>query len=199
MFMNTKRHKLTWQSGSTAVELAFVLIPFLMFLFGVIELARAIFVLNTLQEVTRRAASAAAHVDFQDETAKSAVRQNALFRTTAGQLIMGDPVTDQHIRIDYLALVRTAGGSMTLTPIPTSSMPSCPARNRLTCMANPHDASCIRFVRVRVCDPAASGVCTPVRYNAMLSLISLPLDLPISTTIASAESLGHESGMTPCP
>lgn len=197
--MNTTPHKLTCQRGATVVEFALILVLFLTFLFGVIELARAMYVFNTLQEVTRSAASAAAHVDFRDEAAKSEVRQNALFRTTAGLLIFGDPVTDQHIRIDYLALVRTASGSMTLTPIPTSSMPSCPARNRITCMANPNDASCIRFVRVRVCDPAESGECTPVRYNAMISLISMPLDLPISTTIASADSLGHETGMTPCP
>lgn len=197
--MNTTRCKVTWQSGFTVVEFAMVLVLFLTFLFGVIELARAMYVFNTLQEVTRRAANAAAHVNFRDESAKTEVRQNALFRNTGGQLILGDPVTDQHIRIDYLALVRAAGGSMTLTPIPIGSMPSCPARNRITCMANPNDASCIRFVRVRVCDPDDTNECTPVRYNAMVSLISLPLNLPKSTTIIAADSLGHELGTTPCP
>jgi hypothetical protein len=154
---------------------------------------------NTLQEVTRRAASAAAKTDFRDQVAKDRVRQRAIFRDDPGSLLLGDPITDAHIRIDYLALVRNGNGSMALAPIGASSMPTCPARNRLTCMANPNDPSCIRFVRVRVCATEDPSACTPVRHKPIVPLISLPIDLPRSSTIAVAETLGFTPGMTPCP
>ncbi|MGZ8320169.1 MAG: TadE/TadG family type IV pilus assembly protein [Telluria sp.] len=186
------------QAGGFSVEFALVSIVFFMLIFGVIELARAMYVVNTLQEVTRRAANAAAQVNYRDETAKDAVRQNAVFRTTAGSLLLGEPVSDRHVRIDYLALVRAADGGMTLTPIAQADWPSCTARNRVTCMTNPNDPQCIRFVRVRICDPDDTAECRRVRYQTLASLIELPIDLPMSTTIATAESLGHQPGMTPC-
>ena len=45
------------QRGVAAVEFALVVIIFLTLLFGIIELARSMYVFNTLKEVTRRAAN----------------------------------------------------------------------------------------------------------------------------------------------
>ena len=193
------RTKFRSQAGAFSVEFAIVSIIFFTFIFGVMEFARAMYLVNTLQEVTRRAASAAVHVSFRDEAVKDVVRRNAVFRTTAGELLLGDPVSDRHVRIDYLSLARNSDGSMELTPIPAAALPTCIPRHRITCMTNPNDASCIRFVRVRICDPADTTQCKRVRYKTLVPLIELPFDLPMSTTIATAETLGHQPGMTPCP
>jgi hypothetical protein len=163
-------------------------------------MARLVYLFNTLQEVTRNAARAASGTNFRDESAKSLVRQNAIFRTSAGTLVLGDPVTADHIRIDYLSVARNPDGSMQLTPIPEGALAACPARNRLICTADPHNASCIRFVRVRVCEPGGAGVCDPVEYVPLMPLLRVSaLKLPMSTTIVKAETLGYESGQSMCP
>jgi Flp pilus assembly protein TadG len=194
------RGKQASQVGAFAVEFALVVIVFLTILFGVIELARLIYLWNTLQEVTRNAARAAAYTDFRDTAAKDVVRQNAIFRTSTGKLILGDPVTDEHIRIDYMALVRSSDGTLTMTPIPDVALPSCPARNRVTCAADPSNASCIRFVRVRVCEPGGSSACDRVGYASLIPFIRFSsLTLPTSTTIVKAETLGYKPGQSLCP
>lgn len=179
------------------VEFALVLTIFFTFIFGVIELARAMYLINTLQESTRRAAAAAAVTNFSDQAAMDRVRQRAIFRDSAGPLLLGPPVTDEHIRIDYMSLTNDGTGQLSLQPV--SSMPPCPARNRLICLADPNDSRCIRFVRARVCDPDSGSACRPVRYQTLAPLIHLPINLPKATTIVTAETLGFLPGMTPCP
>lgn len=196
---HTRRRNDKPQAGVFAVEFAIVLLLFLTLVFGVIELARAMYLFNTLQEVTRRAASAAANTDFRDEAAKGRVRQGAVFRNSPGPLVLGDPVTDEHVRIDYMSLVRNGDGSMTLTAIPAGAMPACPARNRIICMDNPNDSSCVRFVRVRVCAPGDANACSQVPYKTIVPLIGLALRLPTATTIVTAETLGFATGTPPCP
>lgn len=193
------RTRYSSQAGAFSVEFAIISIVVFTFIFGVMEFARAMYLVNTLQEVTRRAAAAAVHVSFRDEAVKDVVRRNAVFRTTPGELLLGEPVSDRHVRIDYMSLARNADGSMALTPIPNAALPTCIPRHRITCMTNPNDPACIRFVRVRICDPADTSECKRVRYRTMVSLFELPIDLPMSTTIATAESLGHQPGMSPCP
>lgn len=172
-------------------------ILFFTFVFGVLELARAMYVINTLQEVTRRAAAEAANTDFSDAAALRRVRQKAIFRSSSGQLALADPVSDDEIRIDYLSVARDIDGNLTMNRIAT--LPSCPARNRLNCVTDPYSASCIRFVRVRVCQSGEGETCTPVRYRMVFPLISLPIDLPRASTIVTAETLGFTPGMGPCP
>jgi len=185
------------QAGVVAVEFGMVLVLFLTLVFGVIELARAMYLFNTLEEVTLRAASLAANTDFQDAAAMSGVRQQAVLRGSPGTLPFGAPVTDAYVRIDYLSL--SNAGAVTMTAIPTAALPSCTANNRISCMKNPYDPSCIRLVRARICDPAATGSCNPVRYQTLFSLVSLPLNLPTATAIVPAETLGAAAGAAPCP
>lgn len=171
------------------MEFALVAVLYFTLLFGLIEAARAMYICNTLQEVTRRAAAAAVSTDFSDSTALHQVQQKAIFRDNAGMLAFADPVTDAHIRIDYLSIARSAGA---LSMVPVTSMPSTPAQNRLNCAADPNGASCIRLVRVRVCATggAAAPDCDEVPYKTIVSLIPFRFALPISTTIMPAESLG---------
>jgi hypothetical protein len=129
-----------------AVEFAFLAMIFFTFVFGIMEVSRLLFVYNTLQEVTRRAASAAVNVYPSDPTAIAKVKQYAVFRTSPGELLLASPITDKHIRLDYLRF--------DLSVIPQGSLPASAASNRAICMADPHAANCIRFVSASVCDLA---------------------------------------------
>lgn len=186
------------QTGTVIVEFAMVLLVFLVLAFGVMELARIMYLFHTLQEVTRRAATLASNTDFSDDVAKSAVRQAAIFRSSPGPLILGAPITDAYVRIDYMSLVQS-GGSMTMTEIPTTSLPACSANNRTTCTKDRNDPVCIRFVRVRICDPGDTDTCAKVQYQALSSIVNLSVELPKAEKIVPAESLGFVPGMAPCP
>lgn len=183
------------QRGIAALEFALVAIIFFTLFFGIVELSRAMYICNTLQEVTRRAAAMAVNTDFSDATAMQQVRNRAIFRDSPGQLLLGDPVSDQHVKIDYLQI--PSGGA---TPVSMSgALPASPQENRVNCTINSNASNCIALVRVRICAPGgSSATCDPVDYKAMVSLISMAFPLPPSTTIAKIETLGLIPG-TPCP
>jgi hypothetical protein len=186
------------ESGTTAVEFSLLALIFFTFVFGIFEFTRILFVYNTLQEVTRRAASSAANIYPLDDTALNQARQAAVFRDSPGQLALAPPVTDQYVRIDYLGLTRASDGSLSMTPISQSSLPSCAAVLRQICMDNPNAANCVRFVRVRICDPAHTDVCSFVTSGLVMPLVPLPVPLPKATTITPVESLGYRQGTMPC-
>lgn len=179
------------QRGSVAIEFALVAIIFFTFVFGIIEIARLMFVYNTLQEVTRRAAAAAANVYPKDASAIAALKQAAVFRNAPGELVLAPPVTDQHVRIAYL--------THDLQVIPEAAWPSDAAQNRQICMGNPHAANCIRFVQAQVCDTGTADACNPVRSQMILPLIDLRLPLHKATTITPVGSLGYVAGTPPPP
>lgn len=163
---------------------------FFTLVFGVIEVARLMYLDNTLQEVTRRAAFAAAQTDFTDKTALDAVRQAAIFRTTPGPLAFTDQVSDQSIRIDYMSIQRNPDGSFSMLPILPGALPSGPSDNRKVCLLNPYCETCIRVVRVRMCDPANTTDCDHIPFKSMIPFVSLPVNLPEATTLVKAERLG---------
>jgi hypothetical protein len=179
------------QAGVAAVEFALLALIFFTFVFGIIEIARLLYVFNTLQEVTRRAAGAAASVYATDSDATARVRQYAIFRNTPGGLVLAPPITDEHIRLEYLRF--------DLSVIPSGTLPVDAAANRGLCMMDPHAANCIRFVQAQVCDPAESGQCNPVRFQMLLPLIDLRMPLHKATTITPIESFGYVPGTLPPP
>jgi hypothetical protein len=184
------------QAGVFAVEFSMVVVMFLLLIFILLEVSRALYIWNTLQEVTRRAARAAAATDFSDASALAQLRRQAIFRATPGMLAFSAPVSEDHVVIDYLALENQSDGSMTQVPIPTGSLPGCPARNRLVCTADAGSSGCIRFVRVRICQPGSN--CAPVPYETIVPMVNMSVTLPISTTIVKAESLGYSPGSAMC-
>ncbi len=190
-----KRSHQRRQRGQFVVEFTLVFLIFLVMVLSIIEVSRALYMWNTLQEVTRRAARAATTTDFSDPAAMAQLRRDAVFSSNDGNLAFGAPVTHQHILVDYLSLQNSGSGSQQV-PIPAGAMPLCPARNRLTCTADSNSPSCIRFVRVRVCKPGTN--CEPVAHTTASSLVELPIALPLSTTIMKAESLGYSPGMPMC-
>lgn len=192
------RAPISKQGGVAAVEFAIVAGVFFTLVLGIIELCRIMYMYNTLAEVTRSVATAAANIDFGKTDPLDAVRQKGVFRDSPGSLPFGDPVTDKNIRIDYLALTQSGNGSVTMTPLSSGSLPGCPARNRQNCLENQYGASCIRLVRARVCSNGSSGACEPVQYKMLFPVINLNVSLPISSTIVQAETLGYGAGDALC-
>lgn len=186
----------TKQQGVAAVEFSFVAIVFFLIFFGIVEVSRAMYIINTLQEVTRRAAALATNTDFSNAAAMQEVRQRAIFRDSPGVLLFAQPVADTHIVIDYM-WIRRAGGTMTMVPIPAASLPASPAANFANCLGDPYSEGCIRLVRVRVCQTASADDCDPVGYQNLVSLVPLSFGLPVSMTIVTAETLGMPAGV-PC-
>lgn len=192
----TAARRRTRQQGVAAVEFSFVAIVFFLLFFGMVEVSRAMYIINTLQEVTRRAAAFATNTDFSNADAMQAVRQRAIFRDSPGFLLFAQPVTDAHIVIDYMWIQRS-GGAMTMVPIPSGSLPASPAANFANCLGNPYSEGCIRLVRVRVCQTASANDCDPVGYQNLVSLVPFSFGLPVSMTIVTAETLGMPAGV-PC-
>jgi Flp pilus assembly protein TadG len=179
------------QAGTTAVELALVAMIFFTAVFGTIEVARLMFVYNTLQEVTRRAAAAAANVYPTDAAAITALKQDAVFRRSSGELVLASPVSDAHVRLTYLA--------HDLSVIPYGAWAADAAKNRQLCMANPHAAHCIRFVQVQICDTDDAIACQPVRSTAVVPVVSMRVPLHRATTIVPVGAIGYVQGTVPCP
>lgn len=186
------------QAGVAALEFAILAVVFFTLVLAVIELARAMFVMNTLHEVTRHAANAAALTSHADTAALAAIRQRAVLRDSPGELMLSTPVSDESVRFSYFALPRNGDGTLTLQEIPTASLPTCARENREVCMANPNAVNCIRFVSASICDEANQDRCNAVIYRPFLPLISFPLALPEATTIRAVESFGSLPEGTPC-
>jgi Flp pilus assembly protein TadG len=180
------------QHGVAAVEFALLAALFFAIVFGILEIARLVYLFNTLQEVTRRAAALAINSPFSDDDQKT-VRQQALFADKAGNLVLGNPVTPDHLRLEYLSLSRTSGGVLAMQA--ASPLPASPEANRLNCLSDPYGTNCIRFVRVRVCQPNVTDSCRPVPYQMLFPLVNFSgLTLPRSTTIAPAQTMGYKAG-----
>jgi hypothetical protein len=178
-----------------AVEFSLVAILFFTVVFATLELARVEFLLNTMQEVTRRAAAAAANVNYNDPTAMQKVQADAVFRNSPGPLTLGDPITADNVKIDYLSVSKA---TWDLTHM--STLPACPAGNRLNCMTDPDGDNCIRFVRARVCASMDdAGNCSPMSYQMVFPFFDLSgMKLHSAETIVPAGSLGATAGSIPC-
>lgn len=191
------RHRSS-ERGAFAVEFALVILVFFTFVFSIMEVSRAFYLWNTLQEVTRRAARDAAVTDFSDAIAMQNLRRRAILRDTPGTLTLGDPVDEQYVRVDYLSLQNDSNRTLKQVVIPAGLLPACPTRNKLICTARPGDPGCIRMVRVRICAPGTGTECAPVPYETLLPLVNLGVNLPVAETIVRAESLGYVPGAPSC-
>lgn len=182
------------QSGVAAIEFSLVALLFFTLVFGVIEVARAFYICNTLQEVTRRAASAAAVSDFSNAATLNQIRREAIFRDSSGALAAAPDITDENVRIEYMSITRSGN---VLAMEPTVPLPKNPAQNRLECQNDPNSTKCIRLVRVRICQPGTGSDCAPIPFNTVVSLFTFKFNLPKATTVKVAESLGFIPGMKP--
>jgi hypothetical protein len=189
-FFRCQAKRREFGQGSVLVEFALIVLVFLMFLFAVLELARLMFLYNTFQEVTRRAASVAATTDFNKSGEMDKVRWNAIFRTSAGGLVLMPELTDEAVRIDYMSLSIGSDGAMTMQPIASGVAPTSPEENRRNCLIDPYADNCIRLVRVRICDPKTTSDCAPMIFKTLTSIVNLAVPMPLATTIAPVQTLG---------
>lgn len=181
--------------GAVTIELALCLTVFFMLVFGTMEVCRALYVFNTVQDVTREAARAASMTDFSDGDAMARLRRRALFHDAGsdGALPLVPNLTTARLRIEYLSM--TADGTVaTVNP-----MPACPQANVRNCTADPFGPSCIRAVRASICRDAA-GACVALPYEPMTGMVP-GLDgivIPVSATVVKAETLGYRPGANNC-
>lgn len=167
----------TVQGGMAVVEFALVAVILFSFIFGTMELARALYLWNTLAEVVNRAARMAAFSTPGDAT----VRQKAMFQDAAGGLPLGGGINDTNLLIEYLAANQST----------VVAAPACPVQNLINCTNAPLGPTCIRFVRVRLCMPNTQ--CEQVPYQTIAGLDALnafKVKLPTFATVVPAESLG---------
>lgn len=165
--------------GIVTVEFAIGSVLFFALVFGLIELARACYLWNTVAHVTRTAARGAAMVDITDPDALEGVSRAAMFGQ--GWVPLAQELTAQHIRYRFLRDdgVEIAG--------------ICPIENARNCAANPRGADCIRMVEARLCDPEGDG-CAPVPYSTLVPISAFPpgtFNFPSFATIAPVGSLGR--------
>jgi len=180
------------QRGVAAVEFALIAVVFFMVLLGIAEFGRIMYVWNTTQEVTRRAAREAVVRDFSAaETA--AIKREAIFQAgTSGTVSLpaGVEITNTTVRLVYLTV--DAGGNT--VAITAGNMPADPADNISACgdVARMF-ISCIRFVQACI---AVDDTCvSSIPYQPMVVLlgnlgIDLAINIPASTVVMPAESLG---------
>ena len=156
------------QRGAAAVEFAIIAMLLFTVLFGIIEFGRLFYVINTVQEVTRRAAREAV-VLWVDNSNTSQAKRIALF--SRASLPAGAEITAANIDIQYL----TASG------IPPSPFPGSATDNISACLTGP--AGCIALVQVSIINAS---------YVPMVRLFPfLRLRIPASTVTMPAESLGY--------
>jgi hypothetical protein len=171
------------QRGVAAVEFSLVAILMFMFIFGTMEISRAIFLWSTMTAVTNRAARAASMTGLDDTTGKATLRRDAMFLATdGGHLALTDDIGVANLAIDYLAL----DASTRVTALPLSN-----AENTAICLNNPAAANCVRFVRVRLCQ--AETNCTPMPYRPLTLLPGIDvfnINMPTFAAIAPVASLG---------
>jgi Flp pilus assembly protein TadG len=181
------------QAGEMIVEFGLIVLLFLAFMFAVIELARLMFLTNTLQEATRRAANGASVSDPGNAASMDQIRRNAIFRTTPGGLTLMSELTDRAVRIDYMSVSRDSGGNYAMQPV-SGGGPASAADNRHNCAVDPYAGNCVRLVRARICNPAITASCEPMNFKPMTSLFKVQIPLPIATTIVKAQSFGAGPG-----
>jgi hypothetical protein len=180
------------QRGVAAVEFALIAVVFFMILLGIAEVGRIMYIWNTAQEVTRRAAREAVVRDFSAaETA--AIKREAIFQAgTSGTVSLpaGVEITNATVQLIYLTV--DAGGNT--VAITAGNMPADPADNISACGdAARMFISCIRFVQACI---AVDDACAPsISYQPMVVLlgnlgINLAINIPPSTVVMPAESLG---------
>src|SRR5436190_1042209 len=157
------------QRGAATVEFALLAIVFFMALLGIMEFGRLMYVWNTTQEVTRRAAREAVVRDFSASEI-AAIKREAIFQGgTSGTVYLpaGVEISNATVQIVYLAV--DAGSNR--VAITAGNMPADPADNISACSdIGRMYTSCIRFVQACV---AVDDTCqTSVPYQPMVLLLA---------------------------
>lgn len=178
--------------GATLVEFAMTLPLFLLFMLGLFEVARAMYLWSALSDATRSAARAAATVDAADSAALAALGEKAGVAARAGGMALGPAGADGRILISHLR--------SNLSPV--AAVPACPSRNIINCNSDPNGGACVRYVQARLCAKGSGPTCVQARYKPLFSgqYLAWSFAYPTFAIVTPAGSLGHQSGVTEvCP
>jgi Flp pilus assembly protein TadG len=170
------------QHGIAAVEFALTCVILFSVLFGVMEVARLSFVWNSLTQATNVTARGAAALPFKSADLDT-LRVQAIFTASKATLMpLTDNIKYDNLLIDYLDANRN----------PIVTPPICQIDNLVNCATNPTANSCVRFVRVRLCQAdSGSGNCGAVPYHPMFALPlmdGLKINMPQFTAIVPLEA-----------
>ncbi len=166
-----------------SVEFALVAALLLPMLFGVMELGRVLFVWNSAQEVTRRAARDAAVQGLTPLTQYDAVLQPGASSGTVSFPGVGE-ITNWTVMIQFMS---GDFGALTATAPPTN-----PALNQANCAQG--ISPCVTAVQASLCTPGTVP-CQPVPYLPIGIFGNVfQLFLPLSTVTLPLESAGSLSG-----
>lgn len=168
------------QQGVAAVEFALIATLLFMLLFGIIEFGRLFFTINSVQEITRRAAREQV-VRWINQT--GAVQRSAVLQPGSSGTVnfpgAGD-ITNADVRLSFYNTYANARAGTS----PIAGIAS-PADNFVNCVNA--ETNCIRYVRATL--TKADG--SPLDFHAVAPY--MPRDqfaLPRSTVIMPAEALG---------
>jgi hypothetical protein len=173
--LNTKHaHR---QRGVASVEFALIAIVFFSLLFGVIEFGRLLFSINSVQEVTRRAAR---EQTVRWLTASTAVQREAVLHPGGDGYFPGIPdVSNAKVKLDFFNTYSDAvSGTNPIGGV------SDPLENFNNCYWS--ETNCIRFVRAELTENDGS----PVTFTTIVPFMPDSFVLPRSTVIMPAEALG---------
>ncbi len=169
------------QRGSTIVEFAFIVVMFLTLLFGIVEFGRLFFHINSVQEVTRRAAREQV---VRWMTATDTVQRMAVLQPGSTGVVYypgANDITQNLVELSfhttYANAANPANGSN------ATGLASAQA-NLNNCVRG--QANCIRFVRARMRNGNALA-----NFNMLVPFMpSSVFPMPDSTVIMPAEALG---------
>ncbi|WP_426338732.1 TadE/TadG family type IV pilus assembly protein [Pseudoduganella sp. S-14] len=170
-----KRPSLKRQRGVAIVEFAIIASLLLAFIYAIFEFGRMMYVYNTMQEISRRAARAAT-VRWISSSDIAAIKSTALFG--ASVLPGGPEIRDSNIFIRYL---RSNGVDE------VSSPPIDAGDNLSACNDALRTSECIMYVEVSVKNVEYK----PLIFKAGAVTATRPTNaMPQATTVVYAESLG---------
>lgn len=173
------------QRGAAAVEFAIIAMLFFTLLFGIIEFGRMFYMINTVQEVTRRVAREAV-IRWIDSANQSTAKNLALFGGVS--FPGGGEITANNIDIRYL----DASG----VEILSSQLPTSAPNNIAACLGGASYGTCIAYVQVSIVGVSGASCPSPntakVCYIPMIGLFPfLSVPIPASTVTMPAESMGY--------
>jgi Flp pilus assembly protein TadG len=170
------------QCGASAVEFAFLAVILFTLLFGIVEFSRLFFNINSVQEVTRRAAREQAVRWVADG---DIVRRSAMLQPDGSGVAIypgAIDITSDRVQLGFYNTFSDAASET--NPITYSGSATAQA-NLGNCLTG--SSNCIRFVRASLNE--ADG--TLVNFNVLTPFMpSTVFPLPDSTVIMPAEALG---------
>lgn len=174
------------QRGAAAVEFAIIAMLLITLLFGIIEFGRMFYMLNTVQEVTRRAARAAVISWVDNSGWQSPEMSQVLFGGVS--FPGGGEITANNISIKYL--------DVSGVEIVSSQRPTSAANNIAACLGGGAYGTCIAYVQVSIVGVSGARCPEPntdkVCYIPMIGLFPfLSVPIPASTVTMPAESMGY--------